>query len=279
MSVRATYRSWKTAHAEFERIKRCAKDNTMKAIFQSQHDGKNEHNCEEGEEEGCSGKRTNALNILDNAFSNNSLDVLRDIYENKTKTIYSFSMEFIIRHAACIKYYFPTVQIEYFSYSRDHQVVLFLNYVDALHVYNTTVRDFYNNPRIIYLKKPRIDIITVVTFGAFSNSDSKDFSILTECAKYSENICVGLSRDADCVDALESRMNSVVRRCKFVKRVWVLKDGDSAETCGANMVVAGEGCEGLITHSCRVCVIRASKRNDDQNMNDVNLKKTKSVHF
>jgi len=279
MSVRATYRSWKTAHAEFECIKRRAKDNTMKAIFQSQHDGKNEHNCEEGEEEGCSGKRTNALNILDNAFSNNSLDVLRDIYENKTKTIYSFSMEFIIRHAACIKYYFPTVQIEYFSYSRDHQVVLFLNYVDALHVYNTTVRDFYNDPRIIYLKKPRIDIITVFTFGAFSSSDSKDFSILTECAKYSENICVGLSCNADGVDTLESRMNSVLRRCKFVKRVWVLKDDDSAETCGANIVVAGEGCEDLITHSCRVCVIRASKRNDDQNMNDVNLKKTKSVHF
>jgi hypothetical protein len=158
-------------------------------------------------------------------------------------------------------------------------VVLFLNYVDALHVYNTTVRDFYNNPRIIYLKKPRIDIITVFTFGAFSSSDSKDFSILTECAKYSENICVGLSCNADGVDTLESRMNSVLRRCKFVKRVWVLKDDDSAETCGANIVVAGEGCEDLITHSCRVCVIRASKRNDDQNMNDVNLKKTKSVHF
>lgn len=272
--LRATYRSWKTAHAEFERVKQCAKDNTMKAIFQSQHDGKNENNCEE--------KATNALNILDNAFSNNSLDVLRDIYENKTKTIYSFSMEFIIRHAACIKYYFPMVQIEYFSYSRDNQVVLFLNYVDALHVYNATIRDFYNDPRIIYLKKPRIDIITVVTFGAFSNSDSKDFSILTECAKYSENICVGLSCNADGVDALESRMKSVKRRCKFVKRVWVCKDhdDDSAKTCGANIVLTGEGCDDcFITHSCRVCVIRASKRNYDQNMNDVNLKKTKSVHF
>lgn len=271
--LRATYRSWKTAHAEFECIKQCAKDNTMKAIFQSQHDGKNENNCE--------GKATNALNILDNIFSNNSLDVLRDIYENKTKTIYSFSMEFIIRHAACIKYYFPTVQIEYFSYSRDYQVVMFLNYVDALHVYNATIRDFYSDPHIIYLKKPRIDIITVVTFGAFSNSDSKDFSILTECAKYSENICVGLSCNADGVDALESRMNSVKRRCKFVKRVWVWKDDDddSAKTCGANIVLAGEGCDDcFITHSS-CCVIRAAKINDDQNMNDVKLKKTKNVHF
>jgi hypothetical protein len=287
-NVRATYRSWKTAHADFDRIKRCAKDNTMKAIFQSQHDGKNENNWEDGEGEGedhsRKRKKINALNILDNAFSNNSLDVLRDIHENKTKTIYSFSMEFIIRHAACIKYYFPTVQIEYFSYSRDNQVVVFLNYVDVLHVYNPAIRDFYNDPHIIYLKKPRIDIITVVTFGAFSSNDSKDFSILTECTKYSENICVGLSCDVDDVDALEpfeSRMNCVKRRCKFVKRVWKWKDDDSAETCGANIVVTGEEDDkDLITRSSCCCVIRAAKRNDDQTtMNNVNLKKTKNVHF
>jgi len=291
LNVRATYRSWKTAHAEFERIKRCAKDNTMKAIFQSQHDGKNEHNCEEAEEEGCSGKVTNALNILDNAFSNNSLDVLRDIHENKTKTVYSFSMEFIIRHAACIKYYFPMVQIEYFSYSRDNEVVVFLNYVDALHVYNAAIRDFYNDPRIIYLKKPRIDVITVVTFGSFStDDDSEDFGILTECAKYSENICVGLLCHTDGVDALESRANSVKRRCKFVKRVWAWKgcDGynDFDETCGsngANILVMGEGYEDeVLKHrysSCRLCVIRAAKVNDDQKKANVNLKKKKSVHF
>jgi len=33
LNVRAIYRSWKTAHAEFERIKQCAKDNTVKVIL------------------------------------------------------------------------------------------------------------------------------------------------------------------------------------------------------------------------------------------------------
>ena len=288
LNVRAVYRSWKTAHAEFDRIKQRSKDNTVNAIFQNQHGGKNENSCEQGgEEEGedRSGNATNALNILDNAFSNNSLDVLRDIHENKTMTIYSFSMEFIIRHAACIKYYFPMVQIEYFSYSRDSQVVMFLNYVDALHVYNAEIRDFYNDSRIIYLKKPRIDIITVVTFGAFSGGGSKDFTILSECAKYSENICVGLSAGADALEPFESRMNSIKRCCKFVKSVW--KNDDSAEfknrcieTCGANIVVVtGEedsSPENMINRSC--CVIRATKKNDDQNMN-VKFKKSKNVHF
>jgi hypothetical protein len=275
--LRATYRSWKTAHADFDRIKRCAKDNTMKAIFQNQYGGKNENSCEEGEGKGEEEEVINAMNILDNAFSNNSLDVLRDIHQNQTKTIYSFSMEFIIRHAVCIKYYFPMVQIEYFSYSRDNQVVIFLNYVDALHVYNAAIRDFYNDPCIIYLKKPRIDIITVVTFGAYSDG-SKDFRILTECAKYSEHICIGLSchtDGADGTDPFENRMNSVKRCSKLIKSVW--KDDNSpefknrcAETCGANIVVTGEGDEDDL-YSC--CVIRAAKRND------LNIKKTKSVHF
>ena len=289
LNVRAIYRSWKTAHAEFERVKQCAKDNTAKAIFQNQNhrnDDDDERECEGG----VAGFGKNALNILDNAFSKNSLDVLRDIHENKTKTIYCFSMDFIIRHAACIKYYFPTVQIEYFSYSRDSQVVMFLNYVDVIHVYNAAIRDFYNDPHITYLKKPRIDIITVFTFGAFSGDGSKDFSfsasILTECAKYSENICVALSRDPP--ETFESRMNSVKRCCKFVKRVCKYEDDDfggSAESAefingciqmsGANIIITGgeeyAALEKNININRCCCIIR-------QNIN-ANLKNTKSVRF
>ena len=76
LNVSAVYRSWKTAYAEFERIKHNAKDNTMRFIF-----------CEEGCEEECEKRNTTvrAMNILDNAFNENSLDVLRDIYKNKIK--------------------------------------------------------------------------------------------------------------------------------------------------------------------------------------------------
>ena len=292
LNVRAIYRSWKTAHAEFERVKQCAKDNTAKAIFQNQNH-RDDHDDERECEGGVAGFGKNALNILDNAFSKNSLDVLRDVHKNKTKTIYCFSMDFIIRHAACIKYYFPTVQIEYFSYSRDNQVVMFLNYVDVIHVYNAAILDFYNDPHITYLKKPRIDIITVVTLGAFSNDGSQDFSfsasILTECAKYSENICVALSRDPP--ETFESRMNSVKRCCKFVKRVCKYEDDDfggsaeSAESAefingciqmsGANIIITGgeeyAALEKNININRCCCVIR-------QNIN-VNLKNTKSVRF
>lgn len=280
LNVRAIYRSWKVAHTEFERIKQCAKENTMQMIFQHGDKG-----GEDGEGEGG----RDSISILDNAFSKNSLDVLRDIHVNKTKTVYSYSIDFIIQHAACIKYYFPTVNIEYFSYSRDNQVILFLNYVDVIHVYNAAVYDFYNDPRIMYLKKPRIDMITVVTFGAFSchsgDSDSKYFSILTECAKYSENICVGLLLcDCDSPESFESRANHIKQCCKFVKNVW--KDDGSADfknrcvkMSQANILVTGEeqehvGPENNININHRISIVRARSRKNITSDN-----KTKSVHF
>jgi hypothetical protein len=281
LNVSAVYRSWKTAYAEFERIKQNAKDNTMRFIF-----------CEEGYEQECEKRNmtARAMNILDNTFNETSLDVLRDIHKNKTKTIYSFSMEFIIRHAACIKYYFPAIQIEYFSYSRDNQLVMFLNYVDVLHVYNDAVYDFYNDSRIMYLKKPQIDIITAVTFGTFFEG-SKEFSILSECAKYSENIWVGLSSEPS--DSFDARSNSIRRHCPLVKKIWKHdKQNESATTeraqmSGANLMItkAAEHAEyaqrakeeeecavdiARITNCCIICITSKCSNNKCS---------SKSVHF
>jgi len=275
LNVSAVYRSWKMAYAEFERIKQTAKENTMRFIFN-----------DEGSEEECENRNaTAAMNILDNAFSENSLDVLRDIHENKTKTIYSFSMEFIIRHAACIKYYFPAVQIEYFSYSRDNQLVMFLNYVDVLHVYNDTVRNFYNDARIMYLKKPRIDTITAVTFGTFFE-DGKDFSILSECAKYSENIWVGLSSAPS--DSFDARLNSIRRHCPLVKKIWKHdkqnKSGTVAQMSGVNLMIMkaveraqcaqhAKEEECAVDGSTNCCIVRIMSKCSNKCCN------SKSVHF
>jgi hypothetical protein len=162
---------------------------------------------------------------------------------------------------------------------------MFLNYVDVLHVYNAAIRDFYNDPHITYLKKPRIDIITVFTFGAFSSDGCKDFSILTECAKYSENICVALSHDPP--ESFESRMNWVKRCCKFVKRVCKYEYDDNSagsaefingcvQMSGANIIIAGGEEHAALDKNMninRCCVIR-----QNQNIN-ANLKNAKNVRF
>jgi glycerol-3-phosphate cytidylyltransferase len=191
------------------------------------------------------------MKILDNTFSKNSLDILRDVSEKKVTTVYSFSADFIIQHAACIKYYFPTVQIEYFSYSRDNQIITYLNYVDALHVYNPAIRAFYDDPRVVYLKKPRIDIINVITFGTFDLWHIGHSNILSGCCKYSENICVGVSSDEFTfqkkqvrpVDSFETRATNA-KRCKFVRKVFeetsMEMKNQYIQMCGANILIMGD---------------------------------------
>lgn len=236
-TTRSKYKSWKTAHAEFEQIKNNAKDNTQREICKN-----NDNNINNSKV---------VMKILDNTFSKNSLYILRDINEKKVTTVYSFSADFIIQHAACIKYYFPMVQIEYFSYSRDNQVITYLNYVDALHAYNPTIRAFYDDPRVIYLKKPRIDIINVITFGTFDLWHIGHSNILSGCCKYSENICVGISSDeftfqkkqVHPVDSFETRATNA-KRCKFVRKVFEetsmeLKN-QYIQMCGANILIMGD---------------------------------------
>lgn len=285
LDVSIYYRSWKTAYAEFERIKQNAIDNTMKFIF-----------CNKSSEEECEEQINNVMNVLDSTFSKNSLDVLRNIYENKIKKIYSFSMDFIIQHAASIKYYFPTVQIEYFSYSRDNDVVMYLNYIDVLYVYNDVIYNFYNNQEIIYLKKPRIDIITVLIFGKLS-CDYKHLEILPECAKYSENVFVGCydedEEKGNCMGSCLKRVN-VKKDCKFVETLWKY-DGSTEfknwciKTCGANILITEK--EYLEEINC-CCITFSSckfgttvRENDDEkimkNNYDTIVSKNikKNVHF
>jgi glycerol-3-phosphate cytidylyltransferase len=240
--TRSKYKSWKTAHAEFEQIKNNAKDNTQWEICKNDNNNKSNNNINNSKV---------VMKILDNTFSKNSVDILRDVSEKKVTTVYSFSADFIIQHAACIKYYFPTVQIEYFSYSRDNQVITYLNYVDALHAYNPAIRAFYDDPRVIYLKKPRIDIINVITFGTFDLWHIGHSNILSGCCKYSENICVGVSSDeftfqkkqVHPVDSFETRATNA-KRCKFVRKVFEetsmeLKN-QYIQMCGANILIMGD---------------------------------------
>jgi hypothetical protein len=119
----------------------------------------------------------------------------------------------------------------------------------------------------------------------FSNDGSKDFSILTECAKYSENICVALSRDP--LESFESRMNWVKRCCKYVKRVCKYEDDDSGacasaefingcvQMSGANIIITGGEEYAALEKNINVrgcCIIC-------RDVTTINVKKEKSVRF
>lgn len=208
------YASWRSAYDEFEDRKLKAIQNTM-------------HKIKSNNSEKSAGNKSSVMKIMDNKFTKNQVELLSEIGENEIGRIYVFSVDFIIQHAACIKFYFPNVVIEYFSYAREVEVILYLNYVDKLHVYNSFIETFYNDPDIIYLNKPKIDIIKVITFGTFDMWHTGHSNLLSRCCKYSENICAGVSsneftfkkKQIHPTDDFKTRLENV-KKCKFVKKVF-----------------------------------------------------------
>jgi len=219
------YASWRSAYDEFENRKSNAIQNTMHKIYNNNNKNNNKNQNQNITK--SAGNKNNVMKIMDNKFTKNQVELLSEIGEKEIGRIYVFSVDFIIQHAACIKFYFPNVVIEYFSYAREVEVILYLNYVDKLHVYNSFIEMFYNDPDIVYLNKPKIDIIKVITFGTFDMWHTGHSNLLSRCCKYSENICAGVSSDEFTFqkkqilprDDLKTRLENV-KRCKFVKKVF-----------------------------------------------------------
>jgi glycerol-3-phosphate cytidylyltransferase len=239
------YATWRSAYDEFENKKMKAIQNTTNKIY------KNNNNKTINNENTSSDNKSNVMKVMDNKFTKNQVELLSEIGEKEIGRIYVFSVDFIIQHAACIKYYFPNVVIEYFSYAREVEVILYLNYVDKLHVYNSFIEKFYDDPDIIYLNKPKIDIIKVITFGTFDMWHVGHSNLLSRCCKYSENICAGVSSDEFTfqkkqihpTDSFKTRSENV-KRCKFVKRVFEetsmeLKN-DYIKNYSANILIMGD---------------------------------------
>jgi len=218
--------SWRSAYDEFENRKSKAIQNTMHKICNNNTNKNNNKNQNQNITKSA-GNKNNVMKIMDNKYTKNQVELLSEIGEKEIGRIYVFSVDFIIQHAACIKFYFPNVVIEYFSYAREVEVILYLNYVDKLHVYNSFIEMFYNDPDIVYLNKPKIDIIKVITFGTFDMWHTGHSNLLSRCCKYSENICAGVSSDEFTFqkkqilprDDLKTRLENV-KRCKFVKKVF-----------------------------------------------------------
>ena len=216
------YASWRSAYDEFENRKSNAIQNTMHKIYNNNNNNNNNQNIIKSV-----ANKNNVMKIMDNKYTKNQVELLSEIGEKEIGRIYVFSVDFIIQHAACIKFYFPNVVIEYFSYAREVEVILYLNYVDKLHVYNSFIEMFYNDPDIVYLNKPKIDIIKVITFGTFDMWHMGHSNLLSRCCKYSENICAGVSSDEFTFqkkqilprDDLKTRLENI-KKCKFVKKVF-----------------------------------------------------------
>ena len=50
------------------------------------------------------GNKNNVMKIMDNKYTKNQVELLSEIGEKEIGRIYVFSVDFIIQHAACIKF-------------------------------------------------------------------------------------------------------------------------------------------------------------------------------
>ena len=171
-------------------------------------------------------KPINNLTIEKNNFEND-YDILLYININNIGKIFIHNNNFLIKYSMSIKYYFPNIKIEFFSYDIDIKIVHFLNHVDILHVKNEVIYNYYNDNEIFYINKPKIDLIRLITFGTFDLFHKGHERIFERCLNYSEYIIVGISSDEFTfnkkqiipTDNFETRETNVYN-CKNVKKVF-----------------------------------------------------------
>jgi glycerol-3-phosphate cytidylyltransferase len=126
-----------------------------------------------------------------------------------------------------IKYYYPNMKIEFFSYDTNIKIIPFLNHVNILHVKNEDIYNYYNDSKFIYINKPIIDFIRLITFGTFDLFHIGHEKIFERCLNYSDYIIVGISSDEFTfskkqiipTDNFETRRKNVFN-CKNVKDVF-----------------------------------------------------------
>jgi len=186
------------------------------------------------------------LNILkDSTDFNSQYDILSYIDKNKIDIIYVFNDQFLINYIVSIKTAFPEILINYYSYSKNKDIILYLNYVNSLYVSDNDIYNYYSS----YIEN--IEIINLITFGTFDLFHIGHTNIFTKCAEYSNNITVGLSSDQFTFekkqiypyDSFNKRKENILQ-CKNVKEVFAEESMDLKneyiKNYNSNILVMGD---------------------------------------
>jgi len=120
-----------------------------------------------------------------------------------------------------------------------------------LHVKNNMILDFFNDIDLIYLKKPIIKIIRVITFGTYDLFHFGHKNLFKRCKKYGNKLIVGISSDElnikkkniKSYDSIDKRIASVKNSCYvdeiFVEESLELKN-DYIKKYDASILIMGD---------------------------------------
>jgi glycerol-3-phosphate cytidylyltransferase len=179
MDGQVVYDDWEQCVTDFDYIIERANENTRRKIYRNKN---------------YSPK--NKLNVLrgDSQF-NTEIDILTHISVNNIGTVYIFDDDFLQKYAWAIRYYYPNIKIEYFAYEKNNKILRHFSAIDHLKVKNKELLDYYQNPVLLHINKPKMSIIKLITFGTFDLFHIGHNNIFKRCIEYSERIVVGLSTD------------------------------------------------------------------------------------
>ena len=181
LSARHTYNSgWKKPYQEFNTMKETSINNTKKLIYLNDN---------------YQPIKKLVVDDYNRKHFSNEIDILSYISLNNIGHICIFCVEFFKKYSLTIKFYFSKVKISFYLYEKKSDIIVHLNNVDNFYVKNNDIYDYYNDPDLIYINKPIIDYIQVITFGTFDLFHYGHENLFNRIFKYGDKVIVGLSTD------------------------------------------------------------------------------------
>lgn len=195
----------------------------------------------------------NKLNIYRKFERFSVLEVLNKIASSNVKQLNIFNERFLQLYIYDIKFYFPNIIINYYNiYNNVLLEPIYLNKCDNVYFKYQNVLSHYMSDSILYIKKPNMQLLKLITFGTFDLFHKGHTNIFKQCERYSNNIVVGLSSDAFTyekkqiypTDNFETRKNNIIKCSDKVFNVFAeekmeLKT-DYINTNCANLLLMGD---------------------------------------
>jgi glycerol-3-phosphate cytidylyltransferase len=135
-----------------------------------------------------------STNIQSNNAFETTLAFLKYINANKIKNLYIMDAKFLL-YCVDLKFYFKDINIYFYALNAfDNKHIILLNYVDKIFCSKQEYIKHIEDAHLLFLNKPKIELIKVITFGTYDLFHIGHTNILKRASDYGELI-VGVSTD------------------------------------------------------------------------------------
>lgn len=150
-----------------------------------------------------------------------AFEILEYINTNLVSKI-SFTDVSILAFSYDIKYYFPNIELYYYiidDYKEEYfsKYLHMYNYIDHIYCPNKEIFNKINDNDICYIRKPKISMIKIITFGTYDLFHYGHNNLFKRCKQISDYLKVGVSSDVFNKIKGKESINNIEKRIKDVK--------------------------------------------------------------